>query len=83
MLEITAGGFSLSARFEEGAAPATAAAFRRLLPLIGDLFVPSIRGRILLGVQSLANRVGPAVNDLQDRSHKNHAPEQGHSRQAD
>ncbi|TML18910.1 MAG: DUF3830 family protein, partial [Actinobacteria bacterium] len=33
MLEITGGGFSLRARFEEGAAPATAAAFRRLLPL--------------------------------------------------
>ena len=33
MLEITAGGFGFTARLEEEAAPATVAAFRRLLPL--------------------------------------------------
>ena len=33
MLEITAGGLRLSARFEEEAAPETVAAFRRMLPL--------------------------------------------------
>ena len=33
MLEITAGGFAFSARFEEEAAPETVAAFRRMLPL--------------------------------------------------
>ncbi len=33
MLEITAGGFSFGARFEEDAAPETVAAFRRMLPL--------------------------------------------------
>src|SRR5437899_2347556 len=33
MLEITAGGFEFTARFEEDAAPSTVAAFRRLLPL--------------------------------------------------
>jgi hypothetical protein len=33
VLEIDAGGFRFRARLEEGAAPATAAAFRRLLPL--------------------------------------------------
>ena len=33
VLEITAGGFSFSARFEEEAAPATVTAFRRMLPL--------------------------------------------------
>ena len=33
MLEITAGGFSFGARFEEEAAPETVAAFRRMLPL--------------------------------------------------
>jgi hypothetical protein len=33
MLEISAGGFSFRARLEEGDAPATAAAFRSLLPL--------------------------------------------------
>lgn len=33
MLEITASGFSFTARLEEEAAPETVAAFRRLLPL--------------------------------------------------
>jgi hypothetical protein len=33
MLEISAGGFAFRARLEEDAAPATVAAFRRLLPL--------------------------------------------------
>jgi hypothetical protein len=33
MLEITAGGFSFTARLEEDAAPETVAAFRRMLPL--------------------------------------------------
>ena len=33
MLEITAGGFSFTARLEEADAPETVAAFRRLLPL--------------------------------------------------
>ena len=33
MLEFTAGGLSFTARLEEDAAPATVAAFRRLLPL--------------------------------------------------
>jgi len=33
MLRISAGGFEFVARLEEGAAPATVAAFRRLLPL--------------------------------------------------
>ena len=33
MLEMTAGGFSFTARFEEDAAPETVAAFRRMLPL--------------------------------------------------
>jgi hypothetical protein len=33
MLEITAGGFTFRARFEEENAPETVAAFRRLLPL--------------------------------------------------
>jgi hypothetical protein len=33
VLEISAGGFSFRARLEEEAAPATVAAFRRLLPL--------------------------------------------------
>ena len=33
MLEITAGGFSFAARFEDDAAPETVAAFRRMLPL--------------------------------------------------
>ena len=33
MLEISAGGFDFSARLEEDGAPATVAAFRRLLPL--------------------------------------------------
>ena len=33
MLEITAGGFPFRARFEDGAAPETVAAFRRMLPL--------------------------------------------------
>jgi hypothetical protein len=33
VLEITAGGLSFKARLEEEAAPATVAAFRRLLPL--------------------------------------------------
>ena len=33
MLSITAGGFEFTARLEEGDAPETVAAFRRLLPL--------------------------------------------------
>jgi Protein of unknown function (DUF3830) len=33
MLEISAGGFDFSARFEEDDAPQTVAAFRRMLPL--------------------------------------------------
>jgi len=33
VLQLTAGGFAFSARLEEDAAPKTAAAFRRMLPL--------------------------------------------------
>jgi hypothetical protein len=62
MLEITAGGSSFRARFEENAAPETVAAFRRMLPL--DSQIIHVRwsgegGWIPMGDLDLDVGVGP------------------------
>ena len=63
MLEIEVGGARFEARFEEGAAPQTVAAFRRLLPLessSGEWLAPPFRERtksIAVGTPAAASTI--------------------------
>ena len=58
MLEIVVGGATFEARLEEGAAPGTVAAFRRLLPL----HVVAGAMAILLGTVALVVRKGTILH---------------------